>query len=159
MWRDGRAGRSVTLNRLRDRGVSRYWAGLSVLARLSEADTEIPSGEVQKLLGTRSVKGIGAALSGTRNTLYAAGIRLGEATVRRTVRGRSLWSGGPRIRQATHVLEQERYRWVGGEQDDVPVEEAEPGPVLVLRALKSKGDVYSIEGGWPNWTNTWTMIG
>lgn len=150
MSRDGRAGRSVTLNELRDRGVSRYWAGLSVLARFCEADTEISSEEVRKLLGTRSVKGIGAALSGTRNTLYAAGIRLDEVTVRKTVRGRSLWTGGPRIRQAMHVLEQERYRWGGGEQDDVPIEEAEPGepgPVLVLRALKSRGDVYSIEGG------------
>ena len=131
--------------------MARYWAGLSVLARLSEAGTELSSAEVGALLGTWSVKGIGAALSGTRNTLYAAGIRMEEAAIRRTVGGRSVWTGGPRIRQAMHVLEQERYRWtyIGG-RDDVPIEDAQPrdpGPVLVLRALKSRGNVYRIEGG------------
>ena len=107
--------------------------------------------EVAALLGTRNVKGIGAALSGTRNTLSAAGIRMDEAAIRLTVRGRSVWTGGPRIRQAMHVLEQERYRWTGGgERDDVPIEDArsqDPGPVLMLRALKSRGNVYRIDGG------------
>ena len=107
--------------------------------------------EVAALLGTRNVKGIGAALSGTRNTLCAAGIRMDEAAIRRTVRGRSVWTGGPRIRQAMHVLDQERYRWTGGDRrEDVPIEDArqeDPGPVLVLRALKSRGNVYRIDGG------------
>ena len=107
--------------------------------------------EVAALLGTRNVKGIGAALSGTRNTLSAAGIRMDEAAIRRTVRGRSVWTGGARIRQAMHVLEQERYRWTGGDgREDVPIEDArpeDPGPVLVLRALKSRGNVYRIDGG------------
>ena len=107
--------------------------------------------EVAALLGTRNVKGIGAALSGTRNTLSAAGIRMDEAAMRRTVRGRSVWTGGPRIRQAMHVLEQERYRWTGGDgREDVPIEDArqeDPAPVLVLRALKSRGNVYRIDGG------------
>ena len=107
--------------------------------------------EVAALLGTRNVKGIGAALYGTRNTLSAAGIRMDEAAMRRTVRGRSVWTGGPRIRQAMHVLEQERYRWTGGDgREDVPIEDARqenPAPVLVLRALKSRGNVYRIDGG------------
>ena len=130
-----------------DREVARYWAGLPLLARLSETGTELSSAEVGALLGTRSVKGIGAALSGTRDTLFAAGIRLDEAAVR----GRSIWTAGPRIRQAIHVLEQERYRWTdSNERDDVPIKDArpeDPGPVLVLRALKSRGTVYRIDGG------------
>ena len=134
-----------------DREVARYWTGLSVFARLSEDGTELSSAEVGALLGTRSVKGIGAALSGTRDTLLAAGIRMDEAAIRRTVRGRSVWTGGPRIRQAMHVLEQERYRWTDSDdRDDVPIEDArpeDPGPVLVLRALKSRGNVYRIDGG------------
>ena len=131
--------------------MARYWAGLPLLARLSEAGTELSSGEVGALLGTRSVKGIGAALSGTRDTLFAAGIRMDEAAIRRTVRGRSVWTGGPRIRQAIHVLEQERYLWTeSGGRDVVPIEDArsgDPGPVLVLGALKSRGNVYRIDGG------------
>ena len=134
-----------------DREVAKYWAGLPLLARLSEAGTELSSMEVGALLGTRSVKGIGAGLSRTRDTLSAAGIRMDEAAIRRTVRGRSVWTGGSRICQAMHVLEQERYRWTGGDgREDVPIEDArpeDPGPVLVLRALKSRGNVYRIDGG------------
>ena len=72
-----------------------------------------------------------------------------EAAVRRTVGGRSVWAAGPRIRQAIHVFEQERYWWRGGSgRDDVPHEEVRPGePALVLRALKSRGNVYRIDGG------------
>ena len=107
--------------------MARYWAGLPLLVKLLEAGTELSSGEVGALLGTRSVKGIGAALSGTRDTLFAAGIRMDEAAIRRTVRGRSVWTGGPRIRQAMHVLEQERYRWAGSDgREDVPIEDARP---------------------------------
>ena len=146
-----RERRGGKLSGTHDREVARYWAGLPVLARLSEAGTELLSGEIGTLLGTRSVKGIGAALSGTRDTLFAAGIRMEEAAIRRTVRGRSVWTCGPRIRQAMHVLEQERYRWTDrDERDDVPIEDArleDPGPVLVLRALKSRGSVYRIDGG------------
>ena len=131
--------------------MARYWAGLSLLVRLSEAGTELSSGKVGALLGTRSVKGIGAALSGTRDTLFAAGIRMDEAAIRRSVRGRSVWTGGPRSRQAIHVLEQERYLWTeSGGRDVVPIEDArsgDPGPVLVLGALKSRGNVYRIDGG------------
>ena len=146
-----REGRERSLSGTNDRDVARYWAGLPLLVRLSEAGTELSSGEVGAVLGTRSVKGIGAALSGTRDTLFAAGIRMDEAAIRRTVRGRSVWTDGPRIRQAMHVLEQERYRWTdSNERDDVSIEDArpeDPGPVLVLRALKSRGNVYRIDGG------------
>ena len=118
-----REGRGRSLGGAHDRKVARYWAGLPVPARFSEDAAELSSGEVGALLGTRSVKGIGAALSGTRDTLFAAGIRMDEAATRRTVRGRSVWTGGPRIRQAMHVLEQERDRWteIGG-RDVVPIE-------------------------------------
>ena len=103
--------------------MERYWAGLSVLDRLAEAGAELSSGEVGALLGTKSVKGIGAALSGSRNTLFGAGIRMEEAAVRRAAGGRSVWTAGPRIRQAIHVLGQERYRWrSSGGRDDVPLE-------------------------------------
>jgi len=129
--------------------VERYWAGLSVLDRLAEPGAELSSGEVGALLGTKSVKGIGAALSGSRNTLFGAGIRMEEAAVRRAVGGRSVWTAGQRIRQAIHVLEQERYRWrSSGGRDAVPLEEVRSGePALVLRALKSRGNVYRIDGG------------
>ena len=134
-----------------DSDVARYWAGLSLLERLAQGDMELSSEEVGALLGTRSVKGIGAALSGTRDTLGRAGIRLEEAAVRRTVRGRSIWSDGPRIRQAMHVLDQERYRWtVGRGRNDSPTRDVRPGetgPVLALRTLKSRGNVYRIDGG------------
>ncbi len=134
-----------------DLDLTGYWAGLSVFARLVEDGTELSSSEVAALLQTRSVKGIGASLSGTRRTLSAGGIRMDEAVVRRTVRGRSVWKGGPRILQAIHVLEQERYQWTRRrEKEDIPVEDAlpgDPGPVLVLRALRSRGDAYRFIGG------------
>ena len=85
--------------------MARYWAGLPLFARLSDAGTKLWSMEVGALLGTRSVKGVGAALSGTRDTLSAAGIRMDEAAIRRTVRGRSVWTGGPWIRQVLLSVE------------------------------------------------------
>lgn len=134
-----------------DLDLTGHWAGLSVFVRLVEEGTELSSPEVATLLQTRNVKGIGASLSGTRRTLSAAGIRMEEAVVRRTVRGRSVWKGGPRIRQAIHVLEQERYQWTGHrKKDGIPVEDALPGdqgPVLVLRALRSRGEAYKFIGG------------
>ena len=132
-----------------DLGIATYWAGLPVFARLVEGGAELSSPEMAELLGTRSVKGIGASLSGTRRALSGAGIRLEEAVVRRTVRRRSVWKGGPRLRQAMHVLEQERYRWTGAwKEDDISLEDALPGdPVLVLRALMSQGNAYRFTGG------------
>ena len=128
-----------------------YWAGLELLNRISETGAALTSEDVARMLGTRSVKGIGAALSGTRLSLEQAGIRLDEAVHRRTVRRRSEWTAGPRIRQARHVLEKERRRWTKGEsRDGLPVEEVPPGhggPVLVLRTLKSKGTACRIAGG------------
>ena len=130
---------------------SYYWAGLGILDRLSEPGTALTSEEVRDILGTRSVKGIGAALSGTRRSLHQAGIRLDEAVSRKTVRGRSVWTSGPRIRQARNVLEQTRRVWLKHTRPlRVPVEEAEPGhpgPVLVLRALLLKGGSYLVHGG------------
>ena len=138
------------MNQTDEYDLTRYWSGLAILERLSEAGTELTSEEAAAFLGTRSVKGIGAALSRTRLSLGEAGIRLDETVRRRTVRGRSVWTAGPRIRQARHALEHARRRWTRREpQDAVPIEEAppeHPGPVLVLRALKSRGTVYRIDG-------------
>ncbi|MXY34754.1 MAG: hypothetical protein F4Y60_11840 [Boseongicola sp. SB0664_bin_43] len=130
--------------------LARHWAGLPLLVRLAQEGTELSSETVATILGARSVKGIGASLSGTRFTLGTAGIRMEEATVRRTVRGRSVWTAGPRIRQAMHVLEQERYKWTVGSRKDLSAGNAKPGekgPVLVLRALKCRGNVYRIYEG------------
>ena len=139
------------MNETREPDISRYWAGLGILERLSETGTGLTSEEVSAILRTRSVKGIGAALSRTRFSLGEAGMRLDEAVRRRQVRGRTVWTAGPRIRQAKHALEHERRSWTRHQrQGTVPVEEAQPGhsgPVLVLRALKSREAVYRIDGG------------
>lgn len=130
--------------------IARYWSGLAILERLSETGTGISSVEVAALLGARSVKGIGSAFSGTRFSLSEAGIRLDEAVHRRSVRGHTVWTAGPRIRQARHALEHARRSWTRRErQDPIPVEKAPPGymgPVLVLRALKSREIAYQIDG-------------
>lgn len=130
--------------------LAHHWAGLAILVRLSETGTGLTSEEVGRILGTRSVKGVGAALSGTRFSLDQAGIRFDEAVLRRTVRGRTVWTPGPRIRQARHALEFERLKWTGGQLlDAVSADEARAryrGPVLVLRALKCSGTAYRIYG-------------
>ena len=131
------------MNETHDLDLTRCWAGLAILDRLSETRTGLTSEDVGTLLGTRSVKGIGSALSGTRGSLEAAGIRLDEAVCRRSVRGRTVWTRGLRTRQAKHALEHARRRWTRSKrQDGIPVEDVEagyPGPVLVLRALRSRG--------------------
>lgn len=134
----------------RDHDFTTYWAGLGILDALSEAGVGLTSEEVSAILGTRGAKGIGSALSGTKYSLGEAGIRLDEAVHRRSVNGRTIWTAGPRIRQAKHALEHARRRWTRSEQPDgTPVKEAQPGhpgPVLVLRALRSRGTVYRIDG-------------
>ena len=139
------------MNDSRMADVARYWAGLAILERLGGGAQGLTSEEIRAILGARSVKGIGAALSGTRLSLGREGIRLDEALVRRQVRGRSVWSAGPRLRQARHALDQARLMWTRRERRDrAPLEEAppgHPGPVLVLRTLASQGAVYTIDGG------------
>lgn len=139
------------MGKTHDLDFSMYWSGLAILDRLSETGTGLTSEEVGALLGTRSVKGIGSALSGTKTSLAQVGIRLDEAVSRRSVRGRTVWTRGPRIRQARHALEHARRWWTGcGRQDGAPIEDVEagyPGPVLVLRALRSRGTTYRIDGG------------
>ena len=138
------------MNKAYEPDIARYWSGLAILERLSGTGTGLASEEVAAILGARSVKGIGSALSGTRSSLSQAGIRLDEAVRRRAVRGYTVWTAGPRIRQAQHALEHARRMWTRRERrDPAPVEEVppgHPGPVLVLRALKSRGDVYRIDG-------------
>ncbi len=138
------------MNEAYERDIVRYWSGLAILERLSEIGTALTSEEVATILGVRSVKGIGSALSGTRSSLGEAGIRLNEAVRRHSGHGYTAWTAGPRIRQARHALEHARRRWTRRERrDSVPVEEAppeHPGPVLVLRALKSRETMYRIDG-------------
>ena len=141
------------MNYTMDSGLAKDWAGLAIFERLSETGSALSSEEIGIMLGTRSVKGIGSALRQTRSTLSRAGIRFDETVIKRSVLGRTVWVGGPRIRQAVHVLEQERFRWTGKHQQTaVPIVGAHPGysgPVLVLRALKSKEEVFRIDGGMP----------
>ena len=82
------------MNDDRDDEFGQYWAGLELLNRISETGAALTSEDVAGMLGTRSVKGIGAALSGTRLSLEQAGIRLDEAVHRRTVRRRRNDRGG-----------------------------------------------------------------
>lgn len=127
-----------------------YWLGLGVLEELSRSPDGLTSEQVSAILGTRGVKGIGAALSRTRWSLELLGIRLDEALRRRTVRRRSVWMPGPRIRQARHALELARRVWTNGGGEAVPVvdlPDGHPGPVLVLRTLLSTGNAYRIDGG------------
>ena len=139
------------MNDSRMSDVACYWAGLAILERLGGGAPGLTSEEVRAILGARSVKGIGAALSRSRLSLVQEGVRLDEALVRRQVRGRSLWNAGPRIRQARHLLEHARRMWTRRERRDrAPLEEAppgHPGPVLVLRTLASRGAVFAVDGG------------
>ncbi len=139
------------MGRIPETELARHWAGLAILERLSEAGSELSSEEVSAILGTRNAKGIGSALRPTGDTLNRAGIRFDETVSRRTVRGRIVWTGGPRVRQAVQVLEQERSRWMNKRrQDAVPLVEVQsdhPGPVLVLRALKSRQELFRVLGG------------
>ena len=108
------------------------------------------SDEVAAILGTRGVKGIGSALSGTRLSLEQEGIRLEEAVKKRSVRGRTVWTPGPRILQAQHILKCTKRYWTRHDRDNsASVDEAPSGhvgPLLVLRALISKGDIYAVDG-------------
>lgn len=141
------------MNRTLEHEFAGDWAGLAVLERLSKTGADVSSEEIGAILGTKNVKGIGSALRQTRNTLDGAGIRFDETVSRRSVRRRTVWSGGPRIRQAIHVLEQERFMWTSrGRHDSEPVANVQSdhtGPVLVLRALKLKENAFRIAGGMP----------
>ena len=103
------------------------------------------------ILGTASVKGIGAALSDTRQSLRQAGIRLDEAVSRKTVRKRSVWTPGPahppgtaRPQTSTSKLDEAQATAPGADRGSGA---RTSGTVLVLRALKSKGEIYRIDGG------------
>ena len=106
----------MNVSRISD--VARYWAGLALLERLGRSAAGLTSEEVCSILGARNVKGIGAALSCTRLSLRVEEMRLDEALLRRQVRGLSLWSAGPWIAQARHVLEHARRMWTWRERKD-----------------------------------------
>ncbi len=131
--------------------LAKYWAGLGALERMVETGAALTTEELSAILGTKNVRGVGAALSSTRFTLRQSGIRFDEAVTKRSVRGRTLWSPGPRIRQALHVLEQARYQFaLKGTKYDVTLTDAEPGcaaAVLVLRTLASRSKTFRIDGG------------
>ena len=135
---------------MNDNDIERYWAGLPILKYLAEGGAALTSEEVSAALGVKGVTGIGAAFSQTRQSLADGGIRLDEALGRRTVRGRTQWCAGPRVAQARHVLRRARRKWRRSEFQGGPAivdaPPGHPGPVLVLRALKSSGAVYRIDG-------------
>ena len=89
-------------------------------------------------------------MSGTRDTLFVARIRMDEAALWRTVGGWSVWTSGPRIREAMDVPIPVRYRWTDcDEREDAWIEDVQPGdpsPVLVIRSRKSRGNVCRIDG-------------
>ena len=128
-----------------------FWAGLDVLQELVEPGSELSSEEVSIILGTRNTKGIGAALSGTRDTLASFGIQRNEALIRSTRKGKSVWRAGPRIRQANHILQISRESWIKSSQfDQVPTDNVSPeysGPVIVLRSQLFELDVFRFSGG------------
>ena len=139
------------MSQQRDRELATFWAGLEILDRLAVGEDGLTSAEVAQILGVRNVKGIGQGLLRTRFSLEQAGIRLDEAVSKRSVRGRTVWMPGARIAQARHALRHARRYWTKqAPGDGVPVDDANDGhegPVLVLRALKSRGTVYRIDGG------------
>lgn len=125
-----------------------YRAGLELLARLPETGSALSGEEASDILGTRTVKGIGAAFSGIGMSLEGAGIRPDEAVGRRTVRGGLPWTAGPRLRQTRHVLERTRRYWIEGACEEIPLEEPAAGnmrPVPMLRALGSRGTAYRFD--------------
>ena len=139
----------------RDRKLAAFWIGLEILDRLASteagAEEGLTSAEVAEMLGVRNAKGIGQGLLRTRFSLDQAGIRLDEAVRKRSVGGRTVWLPGPRIAQARHALQHARRYWTKrAPAEGVPVDDAKDGhvgPVLVLRALKSRGTLYEIDGG------------
>lgn len=139
------------MDELVDPELAKYWAGLGALERMVETGSALTTEELSAVLGTKNVRGVGAALSSTRFTLKQSGIRFDEAVTKKKVRGRTLWSPGPRIHQAIHVLEQARYEFaVRGTEYDVTLEDAELGcstAVLVLRTLASRSETFRIDGG------------
>ena len=144
-------GADTLVNNTPDPELVRYWSGLAILERLLETGSELTSEQVGTILGTKNVKGIGSALRQTKFTLSCSGIRLDEAVSKRSVHGRTIWVRGPRIEQAVHVLEQERYRWEKvARRDTLSVANSTSdsrSPVLVLRSLKLKKGVFRIVEG------------
>lgn len=131
--------------------VSAYWSALAILEKLLDGESVLTSEQVSVILKTRNTKGIGSALRSTKYSLANVGIRLDEAISKRSVRGRTIWTAGPRIRQARHALQHARRTWTRNKRSDrisvAAVQTGHCGPVLVLRALKSRGNVYRIDGG------------
>ena len=146
-----REGRGRSLSGTDHREVASIGPGSPCSSGSRKPGRNFRAGEVGALLGTRSVKGIGAALSGNEGHAVRGGHPDGRGGNPTDGARPECLTGGPRIRQAIHVLEQERYLWTeSGGRDDIPIKDArpeDPGPVLVLRALKSRGNVYRIDGG------------
>ncbi len=131
----------------------RFRGGLAVLERLAMPFASLESTEVARLLGAKGPKGIGSAFHSLRSTLENRGIAFHEAVRREPGRAGSVWTAGPRIEQARHVagLEWRLHEDPAAFWDGVPMETPGPahvGPVLVLRALHSAGEIFAF----PNFT-------
>ena len=133
-----------------DGGVSKSWAALPVLERLSQPGEEMTSEEIAKLVGTRSVSGIASRMKWSRDQLSDAGVPFNEAVTRSTKGGRIVWSAGRRVAQARHLMRLKRQGCPSsGWGDDVPLEDVSPGdprPSLVLRTLARRGRCLEFRG-------------
>lgn len=65
----------------KERQLAGYWIGIEILDRLANAGDRLTSAEVAALLGVKNVKGIGRALSQTRESLALSGIRFEDTRV------------------------------------------------------------------------------
>ena len=133
-----------------DEQSEKYEHALPILTHLATEGEPLSSAAVATMLGTRSVRGIGSALRPTRSVLGMAGIRLDEALTRQHKGRKAQWVGGPRVRQAEHVLRQrdERYERVPRDKTEslAPPHEGYRGPILVLGALVTRGYLYAMDG-------------
>lgn len=91
-----------------------------MLERLVEPGSSLSTEDLAAILGTKGVTGVGAALAGTRHSLRESGIRLDEALIKRSVRGRTVWSQGPRIQQTIHVLRRHRHEFMNDDPQPRP---------------------------------------
>ena len=106
---------------------------------------------VTRMLGLDSPRGIGSRLKASKLHLALHGIAFDEAIHRRARQGTTYWYPGPRFRQALHVL-QELYDYVHSDPDADKallddVSRDYNGPRLVLRSLKSTGQLFHFAGG------------
>ena len=92
------------------------------------------------------MNGIASRLQRSKNEIEKAGLRFEDAATRRTRRGRTVWSAGPRLPQARRLLRLRRQSDPNsGWADNVALGDIAPGdprPVLVVRTLARRGKIH-----------------